>query len=536
MSNQKTADEWKQAAANANAELQSVSAKIDAAEANISKIQAQQTEIMQQRNALSREGVGMNDPRAAALRVEYFKLDDQVAQQKSLVGDLVSKETILEIAVNNAKTQANQAETGTAGTSVNTPPVTDVPVQPVNQELANYQKTIADRELNAYNVDTNIPLVPVEVQAQKVVNVNIIPSTPEEIAASDLEVYKNNAVSVEERNRIEIAASDLEVYPNAVAAEEDAGLFDQQQAILKAQKEQKSRDFDAAMGAAGATSETNAYLNNFIKNNPAPATPDNSAANTDWRVRLSLAPSADYLYNIAETTDILYPLKNTKGVIFPYTPQIATGYKANYEPSDLTHSNYKLFFYKNSSVDDISITAEFTAQDTLEANYLLAVIHFFKSATKMFYGQDKDPRAGTPPPLLYLTGFGAYQFNNHPLALTSFTYNLPSDVDYIRAGGTNTWAGISIESAGTKSNKSTSPLDRLKAAFGNKIGTGGVPADPVFKNLETKEATYVPTKIQIQLALIPIVSRDAVSKEFSLKDYATGSLLLGNKRKNGGMW
>jgi hypothetical protein len=152
----------------------------------------------------------------------------------------------------------------------------------------------------------------------------------------------------------------------------------------------------------------------------------------------------------------------------------------------------------------------------------------------MFYGQ--DAQRGSPPPLLFLTGLGQYQFNNHPCLLTEFTYNLPEDVDYIRAGSNNTWAGTVVESSGTKANKTTSPLDRLLSAFGGKVALGGVPASPKFKNLESKEATYVPTKIQLQLTLLPIVSRDAVSKEFSLKDYATGSLLLGNKRKNGGMW
>ena len=127
MSNQQTAAEWKQAAANARAELQSVSAKIDAAEADVSKLEARQREIMQQRNALSREGVGMNDPRAAALRAEYFSVSEQVQQQKSHVGELVSQETRLEITVNNANTQAAQAESGAPNTSTNTPPATDRP-------------------------------------------------------------------------------------------------------------------------------------------------------------------------------------------------------------------------------------------------------------------------------------------------------------------------------------------------------------------------------------------------------------------------
>jgi hypothetical protein len=66
------------------------------------------------------------------------------------------------------------------------------------------------------------------------------------------------------------------------------------------------------------------------------------------------------------------------------------GYKANYQPYDLTHSNYRGYFYKNSAIDAINLRGTFTAQDTTEANYLLAVIHFFRSVTKMFYGQDAE--------------------------------------------------------------------------------------------------------------------------------------------------
>ena len=147
-------------------------------------------------------------------------------------------------------------------------------------------------------------------------------------------------------------------------------------------------------------------------------------ASSDWRVRLQLAPNADYLYKDRTGSTILAPLYDTDGVIFPYTPQIETSYNANYEMYDLTHSNFRGYFYKNSRVNDISIRATFTAQDTQEANYLLAVIHFFRSVTKMFYGA-KDKLRGAPPPLTYLSGLGQYQFNQHPCVVSQFNYSLP---------------------------------------------------------------------------------------------------------------
>jgi hypothetical protein len=110
--------------------------------------------------------------------------------------------------------------------------------------------------------------------------------------------------------------------------------------------------------------------------------------NGDWRVRLSLAKNAQYLYNDPNNPGILKPLAATGGVIFPYLPKIETTYTASYEESSLTHSNHKNYFYKSSSIGAIGLTATFTAQDSVEADYLLAVIHFFRSVTKMFYGQD----------------------------------------------------------------------------------------------------------------------------------------------------
>lgn len=295
----------------------------------------------------------------------------------------------------------------------------------------------------------------------------------------------------------------------------------------------------AAESRAAAASNKTGALNDAATSNAKAANKATSSEPDDWRVRLSLAPNSNYLYRAAKAGDILFPLNGTNGVLFPYTPQIQTSYRANYDPGELTHSNYKMYFYKNSSVDDVTITADFTAQDTAEANYMLAVIHFFKSATKMFYGKDNSPRAGTPPPLLYLTGFGAYQFDHHPLLLTNFTYNLPNDVDYIRAGSTKTWGGTNIAQLGNNkvNSAASTPLDRLKAAFNGKVAPGGTCPAPTFaSSLSNADSTYVPTKIQIQLSLVPVVTRKDISDNFSLEKYATGSLSRGSRRSGGGIW
>lgn len=260
----------------------------------------------------------------------------------------------------------------------------------------------------------------------------------------------------------------------------------------------------------------------------------NFAMKEDWRVRLSLAPGANYLYKAPDVQGILAPLASTDGVIFPYTPNIQVGYSAAYDATSPTHSNYKIYQYTNSSVDSISITCDFTAQDTFEANYLLAVIHFFRTLTKMFYGQDQNPKPGTPPPLVFLYGLGAFQFNAHPLVVTNFNYNLPNDVDYIRAAVTTTLAGVnkSVENPrGTNTNTSGNRL-------GSGILPGGIVPPTTFGTVPggTVEPTYVPTRMQIQISALPIITRNQISNAFSLKDYATGKLLQGTKRAGGGIW
>lgn len=292
-----------------------------------------------------------------------------------------------------------------------------------------------------------------------------------------------------------------------------------------------------------------------------PTTQDLTNANLqgDWRVRLSLAPGSTYLYN-ADNPGILAPLSakgGTNGVVFPYTPTINVTYNANYDAFSPTHSNYKIFSYQHSSVENITIACDFTAQDVFEAKYLLAVIHFFKTVTKMFYGQDNDPKPGTPPPLCFLSGLGQFQFNNSPLLITNFTYNLPADVDYIKAATEKdllTGTGAVTDTGGLSGKTNTSGFlatatQRLatNAVMGmgsvasgiiGKLDQGGALTAPNFTSLTSyfgiSQPTYVPTKINISIGAVPIVSRYNVSNNFSLKDYASGN--LNNFTNRGGFW
>ena len=248
------------------------------------------------------------------------------------------------------------------------------------------------------------------------------------------------------------------------------------------------------------------------------------AANTDWRVTLRLAPGATYLYNDAQA-GLLQPLKVTNGVIFPYTPAISTAYKANYSSYDLTHSNYRGYFYQNSYVDIINLTATFTAQSTSDAAYVLAVIHFFRSVTKMFYGQ--DAQRGSPPPLVFLSGLGDYQFNNHPCLVQQFNYTMPPDVDYISSGTPNN-PGLNLQPLqnlySTTLNAVAPTVTRLANAF---LPPGAQNALPAPLQSLLSNPTYVPTKMDMTITLLPVQSRQQVSQQFSLKNFANGQLLKG---------
>ena len=359
------------------------------------------------------------------------------------------------------------------------------------------------------------------------------PSTADEFDGIDTQIANNeNALQEppllsddEIEQQLRLAAAPQETIAEQKVPDEFDGI-DAQVAANKAQA-----DLDAADAAVGGKG-----ISTSLNNTRSTATKDDSAnfqQKPDWRVRLSLAPSANYLYKVPKgKAGILEPLQATDGVIFPYTPAVSVTYSAGYDASDLIHSNYKVYQYKGSSVDTVSISCDFTAQDTTEANYLLAVIHFFRSVTKMFYGQDQNPNNGVPPPLCYLSGFGAYTYDAHPLVVTNFTYATPTEVDYIRAGSQTNQPGVNIS-------QQNSTVNTFNSATTRTSMNGLAPKVPNFStqnSMINSEATYVPTKIQLQITCIPVVTRNDISNKFSLKEYATGALLRGSKRSGGGIW
>lgn len=125
-------------------------------------------------------------------------------------------------------------------------------------------------------------------------------------------------------------------------------------------------------------------------------------------------------------------IQKNGGILFPYTPQITYDNQATYSNQNPLHSNFPLYFYKNSTVGPIQVTAKFTVQNEFEGAVLLGVIHLLRSLTKMKWGNDPD--AGSPPPVCRFDAYGDYMLYNVPVAVASWRHDLPDNVDYIAVG------------------------------------------------------------------------------------------------------
>lgn len=214
----------------------------------------------------------------------------------------------------------------------------------------------------------------------------------------------------------------------------------------------------------------------------------------DWRVRVSVSPASQILYRDPKA-DLLSPLWGTDGVIFPYVPTVTVSHSVRYGSTQLTHTNYTNYFYEASEVQALSINGEFTAQTQGDAAYVLACITFFRAATKMFYG-NSGKYQGSPPPILYLDGFGSHYLPHVPCLLTSFSHTMPNNVDYIEVD------------IGSRQIKGAPQSDAMPA-------TG---------NQGLYSFVRIPTMSTIQISLQPIYSRSR-QKEFNFDAFARGEQL-----------
>lgn len=250
---------------------------------------------------------------------------------------------------------------------------------------------------------------------------------------------------------------------------------------------------------------------------------DTANAN-DWRVRLSLPKWASF-----QNSAVLTPLKDAGGMVFPYTPQITIKSGAKYSTESVVHTNYPFNVFKNSEPGAIEITASMNVEDSTQALYWIASVHYLRSIAKMFSGM--DPKAGNPPPIVFLNGYGNYVFKNVPVVITNFNTTLPNDCDYIACdvvgsamgeveGITDSLGSLSdtLGSAIPGLSGITNAVSNVTSFVGqaaNILGTFGV------GGTTSAGTAYVPTKSSFSITLQPVYSRNSARK-FSLDRFVQG--------------
>lgn len=195
----------------------------------------------------------------------------------------------------------------------------------------------------------------------------------------------------------------------------------------------------------------------------------NPSAENDWRIKISCNWNT---FN----SPLFSVLEKTGGVTWPVLPTMDIRTTANYSELAPVHNNYPYLAYKNSQVDAINISGDFICETEQDAAYWIAATTFFRTVTKMFYGQGAN--VGNPPPVCILNGYGSMMFSNTPIVVKSFNVSMPNDVNYIK----------------------------------------------VSANLTSSERpTWVPIKSNISCEVQPIYNRASMRK-FSLTDYANGQM------------
>jgi hypothetical protein len=239
----------------------------------------------------------------------------------------------------------------------------------------------------------------------------------------------------------------------------------------------------------------------------------------DWRVKISINPNSKVLYWDPSVTGnlpgLLAPLKHTDGFIFPYVPQISVTHNANYTSMPLTHSNYTQYFYESSSVASISVSGEFTVQNVEEAKYFLAGIYYFRALTKMFYGLGQNYQ-GSPPPIVYLDGYGQHYLPHVPCVITGFSHTMPSDVDYLEV---NTPQSVTTTSQSRTTTGSLGTIT-LPSVRGTNAGS-----EIITQTINTA-FNRVPTSSTFSVTLQPIISRTQAI-DFDYNEFARGELIAG---------
>ncbi len=247
----------------------------------------------------------------------------------------------------------------------------------------------------------------------------------------------------------------------------------------------------------------------------------------DWAVKVTVS---DSVFADLMSGSPVFPasFKKNKGIRFPVTPFINMSHSAAYDARSVIHNNYPYYAYQNSQVDQMTIAGSFPVANEKDGQNWLASLHFLRTVTKMYYGGG-DANQGNPPPVCRLNGYGDLIYKDVPIIITNFTVELREQVDYIGVGA-STGSTLNDLAGSTQNNV---PRQNRFADVRNVGPQNGNFADDFLASdpLQAVESSgginYVPTDSLISITVVPVYSRNKISNNFNLKDFASGKLTRG---------
>lgn len=231
-----------------------------------------------------------------------------------------------------------------------------------------------------------------------------------------------------------------------------------------------------------------------------PDSPVNISDSAGRRVRLRPKPAGiDRIYCCSP---ILQYIRETNGMVWPYQPLITYGQEVDYKSMELTHANQDIYAYHRTPSVKIAVDGEFSVQNQKEGLYAMACIHYLRTITKMYFGEDApgNRAIGTPPPVMLFDAYGSYMFNALPVIITNFTIGLPKDVDYV-------------------------PIDMTgMTEILQGVGRWQSLTNPYFRDANYANIAWLPSLFNIQVQLI-VQNTPSRLRQFNLGSFRQGSLL-----------
>ena len=196
---------------------------------------------------------------------------------------------------------------------------------------------------------------------------------------------------------------------------------------------------------------------------------------------------------------------------FPYTPTVSNIINTNYSQAATTHSNFQQSFFESANNASFSVTAPILIENEDQAYHILRALDFFRGSMKMRFGKLDNDR-GLPPPVLRFNAHGIFQ--NVPVVLTDFTYNLDADVSYIEIEnkGKSAADATTMRSLGQRTGNAAD--DVLTAAGRLRSGNTNT----------SNETIRMPVNGTFVFSLMATYSPKSIRENFTLDAYLKGNL------------